>query len=228
MSGLERALYQLNISITPDQLAQFERYQALLLEWNERVNLTRITDPDDIACKHFADSLLPLRHIPPGSRCIDVGSGAGFPGIPIAIMSSIELTLLDSQRKRTDFLRAAAEHVGVQASVVQSRAEDAAHTALRESFDIVLSRAVAPAPVLAEYLLPFCKVGGLCLVYKGKEGRGEIVGAQKAITTLGGKIGQIDEYALPWGSRTIACIAKRSPTRPLYPRKAGTPAKSPL
>lgn len=175
---------------------QFVRYYELLIDYNNRMNLTAITDPFGIVQRHFADSLLGEKLIPNGSKCIDVGTGAGFPGIPLLIMRpDIELTLLDSLNKRVAFLNDVAAELSLPCSAVHARAEDAAQSVeLREKFDIALTRAVANIGTIAEWTLPFLKNGGYSLMYKGPGAAEELKAAESALKCLNGtaEIREID------------------------------------
>lgn len=217
--------------LTGEQLAQFETYYAMLVAWNARMNLTAITAPEEVAEKHFADSLLPLAHIPEGARCIDVGTGAGFPGVPILIARpDVKAVLLDSLNKRLTFLQAVLAELGLQARVklVHARAEDGGRMdALRGGFDVALTRAVAPAAVALEWTIPFLKVGGVSLLYKGAKAEEELSDAQHALSVLHARA-ELAHYDAPWGARYVIAAQKLEKTPREYPRKAGTAAKKPL
>lgn len=215
------------------QLAQFERYYGLLTEWNEKINLTAITAPQDVAVKHFADSLLARQMLNEwsGKSLIDIGTGAGFPGVPLKIAEpSLQLTLFDSLQKRLNFLDILCRELELKdVQTVHGRAEDGGRAAdLREKFDIATARAVAKLPVLLEYALPFVKVGGYFLALKGPELEEELAQANKALKALGGELVEVGNFALGDYTRNIALIKKVSPTPKAYPRKAGTPQKKPL
>lgn len=215
--------------LTDEQIDKFVIYYNLLVDWNTRVNLTRITEPSDVAEKHFADSILGAGLIPHGARAADVGTGAGFPGIPLKIVRpDIELVLIDSLGKRINFLREVCSAVGINALAVHARAEDAARQPeLRESFDIALSRAVAPMNILLELTVPFVKVGGASLMYKGASVSDEISAAANAFKTLSCRP-VVHEYGVSWGARSIVAAEKLMPTGKKYPRKAGFVEKAPL
>lgn len=221
------------LSVMPELSAEetdkFIKYYNLLLEWNRRVNLTRIVSPEDVARKHFADSVLGKDLIPEGARVVDVGTGAGFPGIPLKIVRpDIELVMVDSLGKRVNFLRELCSELGIAAEAIHARAEDAARDPkLRESFDAALSRAVAPMNVLTELTVPFVKVGGASLMYKGSGAAEEIAAAGSALRELGCRVETVD-YEVEWGARTIVRAVKLRPTPKKYPRKAGTAERSPL
>ena len=221
---LKRALPQADETA----LDRFEIYQRLLAEWNERMNLTAITDPVEVAEKHFADSLAALPYLKPGMRVIDVGTGAGFPGVPLLIMEpKLELTLADSLHKRLTFLDALLKELGLTATLVHGRAEDLGQDRLyRERFDAATSRAVANLPVLLELTTPFVKVGGSAIAYKGDAAE-ELQNAKSAAFLLHVKLRTV-ELASDLGKRCLIFADKMAPTPKQYPRKAGTPNKKPL
>ena len=226
------------LELTEVQLMQFVRYEELLLEWNEKMNLTAITEPREIAVKHMADSLSALSGrngelIRPGKRLLDVGTGAGFPGLPLAIfLPGLKLTLMDSLAKRVGFLEAVVRELGLEdVTCVHARAEDAARRQeYREQYDLAVSRAVARLPVLAEFALPFVRTGGFFLALKGAAWQEEMAEAGRAVSLLGGGQMQVRQVHLPGlaDRRAIITIPKVKPTPKSYPRKAGTPAKKPL
>jgi len=232
---LRAAAAAASIDLTEDQILKFTRYDALLIDWNERMNLTAITEPKDVAVKHMIDSLTAYdKALFSGApTVIDVGTGAGFPGIPLKIFDpSIRLTLMDSLAKRLTFLEAVVEDLGLTGvTCVHARAEDAAHEPhRRERYDIAVSRAVARLPVLLEYTLPFVKKGGHLIALKGRAYQEEADAAKHALKVLGGRIESIRPVTLPGldDKRAVLTIAKTAPTPKAYPRKAGTPAKKPL
>ena len=209
-------------------LDRFEIYHRLLAEWNERMNLTAITDPVEVAEKHFADSLAALPYLKAGMSVIDVGTGAGFPGVPLLIMEpGLELTLADSLQKRLTFLDALLKELDLKAALVHGRAEDLGQNKLyRERFDAAISRAVASLPVLLELTTPFVKVGGTAIAYKG-DGAEEMKNAKGAAFLLHVQLRQVNlESSL--GRRCLIFADKTAPTPKAYPRKAGTPNKKPL
>ncbi len=209
-------------------LGRFEIYQRLLGEWNERMNLTAITDPEEVAQKHFADSLAALPYLKAGMKVIDVGTGAGFPGVPLLIMEpKLELTLADSLQKRLTFLEALLRELDLKATLVHGRAEDLGQNRLyREKFDAAVSRAVANLPVLLELTTPFVRVGGTAIAYKG-DGAEELKNAKAAAFLLHVKL-RMEELDSPLGKRCLVFAEKTEPTPKAYPRKAGTPNKKPL
>lgn len=222
------------IPLTEGQAAKFEAYHRMLAEANARFNLTRVPeDPAEAVDRNYLDCIAPLRAGLPGVKCaVDVGSGAGFPGIPLAIcLPEVRFTLLDSLGKRVDFLNSVIAALGLNAVAMHLRAEDGARMpALRERFDLAVARAVAPLNLLAEYLLPFVRVGGHMLAYKGPGLDAELAEAQRAFALLGGQFVRAEAAGIPgrdWDHR-LAWIEKAAPTPPAYPRRAGKPEKSPI
>lgn len=214
---------------------KLEQYRDLLLEWNEHVNLTAITDPEEIRIKHFEDSLTCLKTdlFTSGVKVIDVGTGAGFPGLPLAMARpDISVTLLDSLKKRLLFLDEVIRQTDTKNAVtVHARAEDGGRDKkLREQFDIVVSRAVSRLSVLCEYTLPYLKVGGTLIAMKGPSAEEELAEAKNAISVLGGGEATLQKTALEDESLShcLVLIKKVRPTPTTYPRKAGTPTKNPL
>lgn len=204
-------------------------YYSLLLTGNTRMNLTAVVQPEEAVDKHFVDSLYALPYLPQGASCIDVGAGAGMPGIPLLIArADLSMTLLDSLRKRVAFLEETLAALGLTACCVHARAEDAGQSfAYRERYDVALARAVAPLNVLLELCLPFVRVGGVCVAYKGRAAEEEAAAAQKAAQTLGCTL-RVQPVAASYGERALVIATKTRPTPAQYPRKAGTPAKKPL
>lgn len=223
-----------NIKLTETQLEQFEMYFNLLVEWNKKINLTAITDAQGVAVKHFADSLEFFNYIdvPQGASIIDVGTGAGFPGIVLKIARpDIKLTLLDSLNKRLVFLQDVLNKTGLEAKLIHSRAEDSAQKPeYREKFDFVVSRAVAQLNVLSEFCLGYVKKGGRFVALKGPNADEEISNAKNALKILGGKVINKYEFNLPrdGGSRNILEIKKVNTTPQKYPRNSGKIKASPL
>ena len=223
---------QIDIIIEEKQIEQFYEYMNLLLEWNEKINLTAITEPKEIILKHFIDSLTIQKYIQEGQKVIDVGTGAGFPGIPLSILKQqTEITLLDSLNKRINFLNEIVSSLQIKnIRTVHARVEEFANNKKeRESYDIATSRAVAPLSVLLEYLLPLVKVGGFCICMKGSNIE-EIKEAEKALEILGGEIEKIENINLPDSDiqRNIIIVKKSKQTPSKYPRKPGTPSKEPI
>lgn len=229
-----KATVDYKVKLDETQLSQLERYFELLVEWNEKINLTAITDPQGVAVKHFADSLTFFNYVdvPQNSSIIDVGTGAGFPGIVLKIARpDIKLTLLDSLKKRLTFLETVLSELGLEAELIHSRAEDGANDIdLRESFDFAVSRAVAQLNVLSEYCLPYVRLAGNFVALKGPDADNEIANAKRALQCLGGKLKSTHKFALnlDGGDRTILVIEKNSPTTEKYPRNSGKIKSSPL
>lgn len=226
-------LKEFNIEINEEQIKSFEKYMNLLLEWNEKINLTAITQPEEVKLKHFVDSLTVLKYINDDDKVIDIGTGAGFPGIPLKIMKgNTKITLLDSLNKRINFLNIVIETLNLRnIQAIHGRAEEIARNKLyREKYDVAVSRAVANLSTLTEYMLPFVKVGGKCICMKGANVNEELERAQNAIKELGGEIERVDNFYLfdNDNERNIIVIKKVKETNPKYPRKAGTPSKEPL
>jgi 16S rRNA (guanine527-N7)-methyltransferase len=225
---MQDILKQLRPELTAKQLGQFATYYEMLVDWNTRVNLTAITEPEDVANKHFADSLAAEPYLISGASVADVGTGAGFPGIPLLIIRpDLKLTLMDSLQKRLVFLEAVLNELGLSADCVHARAEDAGQNPrYRERFDAALSRAVSALPVLCELTLPLVKVGGVSIAYKGDAGE-ELNASEHALNVLHASAERITVPA-SYGARELVLLKKLAPTPKQYPRKAGTPAKSPL
>ncbi len=223
----------LGVRFSVEQIEQFYKYMNLLIEWNEKMNLTAITEPKEIILKHFIDSLTILKYIDDNSKLVDVGTGAGFPGVPLSIMNpTLKITLVDSLNKRLIFLQEVVKELNLKnIEIVHARAEEFGQNKnYREKFDIATSRAVANLATLSEYLVPLVKIGGKIISMKASNAKEEINDAQKAIEVLGGKIEKIEEFDLPESDigRTIIIIDKNKCTPAIYPRKAGTPAKEPI
>ncbi|MCS6871160.1 MAG: 16S rRNA (guanine(527)-N(7))-methyltransferase RsmG [Anaerolineae bacterium] len=225
-----------NLTLSEAQQAQFARYAAELETWNKsRANLTAITGAEAIEVRHFLDSLslLSALDIPHGARLVDVGTGGGFPGVPLKIVrSDLRLALLEATGKKIAFLQHLANVL--QLSDIQflnARAEEAGHMPeQRESYDVVVARAVALMPILMEYLLPLARVGGVCVAMKGESAQRETNEAANALRILGGKVSRIVPIQLPKVAEThhLVIVEKVAPTPPAYPRKPGIPAKKPL
>ena len=228
---------ELGITLSEQQLEQFYRYYKLLVEWNKVMNLTGITELEEVVSKHFIDSLALVKAVPlqDGRKVsgIDVGTGAGFPGIPLKIaFPNLKITLLDSLNKRIKFLNEVISQLGLQnVETIHGRAEDFGRDAkYREQYDYCVSRAVANAATLSEYCLPFVKVGGAFIPYKSGGIVEELAQAKKAVGILGGEIENVTGFELPGGegSRSLIKIRKMKPISAKYPRKAGLPGKEPL
>jgi 16S rRNA (guanine527-N7)-methyltransferase len=219
------------IALTEAQLDQLDRYAEFLVSYNEKVNLTAITDPEGIEDKHFVDSLLFAVRPEVAGSLIDVGTGAGFPGIVAKIYKpELKLTLMEPTGKRVTFLQQACELLGLNdVEIVKERAEEAARKQWREKFDVAAARAVAALPVLAEYCLPLVKRGGVFVAMKGASGEEELAQARGALHKLGGGEPSLTVCTLPGGDeRTLIICKKISQTPPQYPRNGGKIAKSPL
>ncbi len=231
----------LGVDISDQQLMQFDKYYELLIKWNSVMNLTAITEFDDVCKLHFVDSVSACQYFDFSKSdysVIDIGTGAGFPGIPLKIIfPDLHVTLFDSLNKRLNFLNEVIEELNLNEKgsigTLHGRAEDFAskkEDSLRETFDIVVSRAVANMSTLCEYCLPYVKVGGQFIAYKSEKAAEELKNAKGAIHLLGGKLENASEFTLPNSSvnRTICIVDKIEPTSKKYPRKAGVPSKNPL
>ncbi len=228
------AVKDYKIELSEEQLDQLQKYFELLVSWNEKINLTAITEPNEVAVKHFADSLSVFNYVDfqKGASVIDVGTGAGFPGLVLKIARpDIKLTLLDSLNKRLKFLDEVLNTLGLEAELVHARAEEGGHNIdLRECYDFAVSRAVARLNVLCEYCLPYVRLSGKFIAFKGGEADEEIKSASKAIQALGGKKTDVYGFELPEnsGSRTLVVIEKVQPTPDKYPRQNGKIKAKPL
>lgn len=234
----------LGIPLTDDQLNAFQVYYETLIAWNERVNLTRITGYEAVQVKHFLDSLscmpvikrladLSAHGTDVGPQTIDVGTGAGFPGVPLKIAyPALHLTLLEATGKKAEFLKFLVERLGLPGvSVINSRAEETGREpAHREQYDLALARALAGMATLAELTLPFLRVGGLVIAQKGGDPMAEVATVQSAVHTLGGQVQEIVPVVVPGleGARHLIVLEKIAPTPQKYPRRPGMPAKRPL
>ncbi len=232
---LEDGCQAFGVTLTEKQIEQFEKYYELLVEWNKVMNLTGITEFDEVMQKHFVDSVAAAEYVEMEkiNSLIDVGTGAGFPGIPLKIVyPHLQVTLLDSLNKRIKFLDEVVDNLGLTGiETVHGRAEDAAKKAeYREQFDLSVSRAVANLASLTEYCLPFVKVGGKFVSYKSVAVDEEIVQSKKAVYVLGGEIGKVEKFYLPGSDmeRALVVVEKKRSTPKKYPRKAGMPTKEPL
>ena len=229
---LKTGLEMMGVAADETALDRFEAFHAILDEYNARMDLTAVLDEDERVDRHDLDSAAPLAHglLAQDAKVIDVGTGAGFPGMPLAIARpDLKVTLLDSQRKRCDFLSAVCDELKLpNVAVLHARAEDGARGALREQMDVAVARAVAPLNVLAEYLLPYVRVGGRMLCWKGPAVREEMAAGERACKMLGGQAEGL--YRLPIEGREhyVHSAIKISATARRYPRKSGTPSKDPL
>ena len=225
------ALY--GVELDEKALERFDIYARLLVEWNEKINLTAITEPDEIVIKHFVDSLSVFSavDIPEGAKVIDVGTGAGFPGVAMLIARpDLDITLMDSTNKKLNVIRNILENIGLEAKVVHKRAEEAGRSKeFRESYDFATARAVSNLRDLSEYCLPFVKVGGTFISMKSAKADEEIEEGKKAITVLGGRIKEKKTFNLEdAGERTVILIEKYSSTPAKYPRPSAKMAKNPI
>ena len=221
------------IELSPEQSAQFQLYAELLTEWNEKINLTAIKQPKEIVVKHFLDSLLllPELSMPKGASFIDVGTGAGFPGVALLILRpDLRVTLLDSLQKRLLFLEDLLKKLNLNAELLHARAEEAGRKKeYRQKFDFASARAVAPLPILCEYCLPFLKNGGVFAAMKGPAGPEERKSSEHAVQELGCAFRGEKCYALPGGDeRTLILISRVAPLLPVYPRQSAKITKAPL
>ncbi len=231
----DKKLALLGIQLTEKQKQQFDKFYELLVEWNKVMNLTGITEYEEVNEKHFVDSVALVKAVSLNKKqnLIDVGTGAGFPGIPLKIVfPHLKVTLLDSLNKRIKFLDTVIEELGLEhIETIHGRAEDFAKQAdYREQYDICVSRAVANLATLSEYCIPYVKIGGLFIPYKSGEIEEELSHSEKAITILGGKLDQVIKFELPGSEigRSFVKIEKIKSTAKKYPRKAGLPSKEPL
>lgn len=244
MNRLAERAKRMDITLTDDQLGSYQVYYETLIEWNQRVNLTRITDPEDVQTKHFLDSLsclgaierarnAPIKGADMSLQLIDVGTGAGFPGVVLKIASpTLRLTLLEATGKKTEFLRALVECLGLaDVEIINARAEQLGHDGRhRERYDVALARALAGMATLAELTLPLVQVGGVVIAQKGEDPQAEVETARTAIDILGGQVQEIAPVVIPGldDARHLVVLKKVSLTPAQYPRRPGMPAKRPL
>lgn len=218
------------IQLINDKKDIFEKYYEKLVSYNQKVNLTAITDKAQVFTKHFLDSILPIDAIPVGSTVVDVGAGAGFPSLPIKIVrDDIKITMVDSLNKRINFLNELTNELNIESTNIHARAEDFAKLN-REKFDVAVARAVAKLNTLLEYLLPLVKVGGMVLAFKGNNFKEELEEAQNALSVLGGEYIRTFQFNLPneQGERNIIVIKKIKPTPANFPRDKNLPKLKPL
>lgn len=229
---LTKRAIQFGVNLSEEQQSQFYQYMQLLIEWNEKMNLTAITEPQEVLTKHFIDSLSIVPYITEKEKILDIGTGAGFPGIPLKIvLSQNSFTLLDSLNKRIYFLQEVIKQLKLERiEAIHGRAEEFCKAERREGYDIVVSRAVAKLNVLLEYMLPFTRVGGKCICMKAVDIEEELEEAKRAIEILGGVIEKVEEITLENTAikRKIVIIKKIKETPKKYPRKAGMPSKEPI
>lgn len=230
---IKEYMNKINIEISDKQIEKFFDYMNLLLEWNEKINLTAITEPENIILKHFVDCATILKYIKDEDKIIDIGTGAGFPGIPLKILNEkLDITLMDSLNKRINFLNEIINKLDLKNIVaIHARAEELARNKeYREKFDIATSRAVANLSTLSEYMLPFVRKDGMVISMKGSNIEEEVKNAKKAIKILGGEIEKIDNFNLANTNniRNIITIKKVVKTPKEFPRKASKPSKEPI
>ena len=227
---VEKDLKYINLEITDESKENLYKYMNNLIEWNQKINLTAIKNEEEIILKHFVDSIY-IKNMVKG-RVLDIGSGAGFPGIPLKLVNSnINLVSIDSVNKKINFQKDTVEKLSLNnIEIIHTRAEDLAQNKdYREQFDFVVSRAVANLSTLSEYMLPFTKIGGKCICMKGPNCLEEIDNAKNAIKLLGGRIEKIEEYKIADGiDRVLVIISKEKSTNKIYPRGQGKPSKDPL
>jgi 16S rRNA (guanine527-N7)-methyltransferase len=236
MELLKAGATEWGLELTPEHMEAFELYYWQLITWNERLNLTTITDYEEVQVKHFLDSLSCLQvlpQLPSGARCIDIGAGAGFPGLPLKIVRPrIGLTLLEATGKKALFLEDIVAKLGLEGvEIIKGRAEELGqHSAHREGYEVAVARAVAQLPVLLEYALPLLTVGGIFVAQKGMEIESEMEAAQEAMKVLAGRTKEVRPVHLPGleGPRHLVVVEKVAATPQKYPRRAGIPAKRPL
>lgn len=232
---LETGFKQLSLNYNEEIEDKFIKYKELLEEWNKKINITRIQDEEEIYIKHYLDSIIILNesNINSKIKVIDIGTGGGFPGLPLKIVNNnFDLTLLDSLRKRTDFLKLVVDELKLKdVNVIHGRAEDFGRDKkYREQYDLCVSRAVASLNVLCEFCMPFVKVGGYFIAYKSENIAEEIDNCKSAVDKLSGRIKEIKEIKIPNSdiTRKLVIIEKIEKISDIYPRKAGTPVKKPL
>lgn len=224
---------ELGVKLSKEQAGMFFNYMNLLLEWNEKINLTAITEEKEVIVKHFVDSLTISKYIPVGASLIDVGTGAGFPGIPLKIIrDDLKITLLDSLQKRINFLDVVIKELKLKnIETIHARVEEfGKNSKYRESFEVATSRAVANLSTLTEYLLPLVKLRGIAICMKGSSVEEELENSKKAINVLGGKVSNVFEFDLPKTDikRNVVIVDKINKTPSKYPRKPGMPSKEPI
>lgn len=223
----------INVQLSESNISQFEKYMDILLDWNEKINLTAITKKEEIIDKHFIDSLTINKYVKDKDKIIDIGTGAGFPGIPLKIVKSeTEIMLLDSLNKRINFLNEVINNLELKnINTIHGRAEEIARNNMyREKYDVAVSRAVASLPTLLELMVPFVKINGMCICMKGSNIEEELTLSKKAMEELGVVVEKIEQFELPDTDmkRNIIIMKKVKSTPKKYPRKPGTPSKEPI
>ena len=231
--NLAEQLNSIGVQASAEQIELMTRYMEMILDRNQHINLTAIKDPDEFLLRHYVDSaaVMNIPEYQEASSVLDLGTGAGFPGVPLAILSpDKEFVLLDSLRKRLNVIEEFCGELGIHnVKVLHARAEDAGRDKkIREKMDLCVSRAVADLSVLSEYCLPVVRKGGAFIAYKGSDVESEAREAQKAVRVLGGKLDRIKKVSVQGMEHSLLVIHKNSKTPAQYPRKAGTPAKSPI
>lgn len=228
---LKERFLSYNIELTDEQICLFEKYYNMIIEWNEKFNLTAITDEDEVIEKHFVDSVLPYEILPQNAKIIDIGAGAGFPSIPLKIIRpDLNFLLIDSVNKKITFITEVINNFDLSGIIaLHTRIEDLAiNPAYRETFDICVSRAVARLNTLAEYSLPFVKIGGKMIAYKSKQIEDEMFEARKAIKLFGGEIKEVSINNLENGDRNVLVIEKVTATPEKFPRSKNLPRTNPI
>ena len=230
---LANGLTQMGVAFDQQAIERFEAFHAILDEYNARMDLTAVLDEDERVDRHDLDSAAPLRHglLAPNAKVIDVGTGAGFPGMPLLILRpDLEMTFLDALNKRITVLDDALKRLGLTATTLHARAEEAGRDKMhREQYDTVISRAVANLTALCEYCLPFVKVGGRMIAYKGPDADNELTAAQSAISKLGAEVERVERFALPGGEeRNLIFLRKIASCAPCYPRNPKAIKNKPL
>lgn len=228
---LKERFLSYNIELTDEQICLFEKYYNMIIEWNEKFNLTAITDEDEVIEKHFVDSVLPYEILPQNAKIIDIGAGAGFPSIPLKIVRpDLNFLLIDSVNKKITFITEVINNLDLSGIIaLHTRIEDLAiNPAYRETFDICVSRAVARLNTLAEYSLPFVKIGGKMIAYKSKQIEDEMFEARKAIKLFGGEIKEVSINNLENGDRNVLVIEKVTATPEKFPRSKNLPRTNPI
>jgi len=224
---LKEIFIKYNINTTDEIIDKFSIFFKELIEWNQKFNLTNITNEDEVIIKHFIDSVLPHNFIPQFSKILDIGAGAGFPSLPLKLIrDDLSITMLDSLNKRVVFLNHVIENFKLtKITAIHSRIEDFNQ---RNQFDVVVARAVASLPTLIEYSLPFLKVGGILLAYKSNNAESELNASKNALNLVGGELNEVKYYNIENNNRCIVVIKKIMPTKTVYPRKKNLPKTNPL